>query len=37
MQAGKFINKTNYINCVDDIVDSYWVLKTMLIKCGLIK
>lgn len=37
MLAGKFINKTNYINCVDDIVDSYWVLKTMLIKCGLIK
>lgn len=29
---GSLINKTAYIPCVDDIVDSYWALKTMLIK-----
>lgn len=25
-------NKTNYVKCVDDIVDSYWAVKTMIIK-----
>lgn len=25
----KLIKKTNYVECVDDIVDSYWVMKTM--------
>lgn len=34
---GKFINKTSYIACVDDIVDSYWALITMLKKEGFIK
>ena len=29
---GAFIAKTNFIQCVDDIVDSYWALKTMLVK-----
>lgn len=33
----EFINKTAYIHCVDDIVDSYWALKTMLKKEGFIK
>lgn len=27
-----FNAKTNYKKCVDDIVDSYWALKTMIIK-----
>lgn|SRR5574344_260716 len=30
--SGILTAKTNYIPCVDDIVDSYWALKTMLIK-----
>lgn len=34
---GKFINKTALIPCVDDIIDSYWALKTMLKKEGFIK
>lgn len=34
--AGNLLNKTSYIPCVDDIVDSYWALKTMLIKEGFI-
>jgi len=33
----EFINKTAYIPCVDDIVDSYWALITMLKKEGFIK
>ena len=35
--AGDFINKTTYIHCVDDIVDSYWALITMIKKEGFIK
>lgn len=34
---GKLLAKTNYIPCVDDIVDSYWALKTMLVKEKFIK
>lgn len=34
--AGSLLNKTSYIPCVDDICDSYWALKTMLIKEGFI-
>jgi len=34
---GRLINKTNYIPCVDDIVDSYWALATMLKKENFIK
>lgn len=29
--------RINYIDCVDDIVDSYWVAKTMLIKEGFVR
>lgn len=29
---GTLIAKTNFIEGVDDLVDSYWALKTMLIK-----
>lgn len=35
--AGKFMAKKNFIACVDDIVDSYWVVKTMLKKENFIK
>lgn len=35
--AGKFINKTAFIPCIDDIIDSYWALKTMLKKEGFVK
>lgn len=35
--AGDFINKTAYIHCVDDIVDSYWALITMIKKEGFLK
>lgn len=34
---GDFINKTAYIHCVDDIVDSYWALMTMIKKEGFNK
>lgn len=37
LKTNDFINKTAYIHCVDDIVDSYWALKTMLKKEGFIK
>lgn len=29
---GKLLNKTSYIQCVDDIVDSYWAVVTMIKK-----
>lgn len=32
--SGGFINKTAYIQCVDDIIDSYWALITMIKKEG---
>lgn len=32
----KLLAKSNYIPCVDDIVDSYWALKTMIKKENLI-
>lgn len=35
--SGDFINKTAYIHCVDDIVDSYWALITMIKKEGFLK
>ena len=35
--SGMLTAKTNYIPCVDDIVDSYWAMKTMLIKEKIIK
>lgn len=31
---GKLLAKTSYIPCVDDIVDSYWALMTMIKKEG---
>lgn len=34
---GKFNSKVHYMKCVDDIVDSYFAVKTMLIKEGFIK
>lgn len=34
---GKLINKTAYIPCVDDIVDSYWAVITMIKKEGIVK
>lgn len=37
LKTRKFINRTKYIQCIDDIVDSYWALKTMLKKEGFIK
>ena len=33
----ELIAKTNFIPCVDDIVDSYFAIKTMLIKEKFIK
>ena len=36
LKAGKFSTKKKYIHCVDDIVDSYFALKTMLKKEGYI-
>ena len=35
--AGDFINKTAYIHCVDDIVDSYWAVITMIKKEGFFR
>lgn len=29
--------KTNYVTCLDDVADSYWCLKTTLIKEGVIR
>ena len=34
--TGNLFSKTNYIPCVDDICDSYWALKTMLVKEGFV-
>lgn len=34
---GKFMAKTNFIKCVDDICDSYWAVKTLLVKENFIK
>lgn len=34
---GQFVAEKNYAMCVDDIVDSYWAVKTMLKKEGFIK
>lgn len=34
---GELMAKTNFIPCVDDIVDSYWAVKTMLVKEKFIK
>lgn len=34
---GKFNTKVHYMKCVDDIVDSYFAVKTMLKKEGFIK
>jgi hypothetical protein len=31
---GDLLNKTNFIPCVDDIVDSYWAVKTLIKKEG---
>ena len=35
--AGKLTAKTNFIKCVDDICDSYWAVKTLLVKENFIK
>lgn len=32
IKAGEFTLKTNYMDGIDDIVDSYWALKTMIEK-----
>lgn len=32
MRLGEFTKKKNYYDCIDDIVDSYFALKTMLVK-----
>lgn len=36
LKKGLLISKSNFIPCVDDIVDSYWAVKTMLIKEGFV-
>lgn len=35
LRKGGFKAKTNFSMCVDDIVDSYWAVKTMLVKEGV--
>lgn len=35
IESGALLAKTNYLTCVDDIVDSYWALKTMFKKENL--
>lgn len=37
LYTGKFSTPKNFIKCVDDIVDSYFVLKTMLKKEGFLQ
>lgn len=32
MEGTPLIKKTQYVECVDDIVDSYWCMKTMFLK-----
>lgn len=32
LSAGEFTAKTNHVKCVDDIVDSYFALKTLLLR-----
>lgn len=36
LSNGEMKAKTNYVKGIDDIVDSYWVLQTMLVKENLI-
>ena len=35
LRSGELKAKTNYISCVDDIVDSYWAVRTMRVKEGI--
>ena len=35
LRSGVLKAKTNYITCVDDIVDSYWAVRTMRVKEGI--